>query len=443
MVHVAMAQQNAKHYYRRGDVYWYRRRTPLDVRDVEPREVVHFSLHTDSEGTARSKAEEITRASDEAWELLRADQAEAARDRLERIKRIARSRGFTWRAVEDVAAADLSELLARIEALEGSHRPEQPPNPDLKAALLGTAQEPDVSLDDARDRYFEVTKDIQRGKTAEQLRVWKGAYLRAWKSFADAVGDRPLGAVTRAELLDWCDTLWERVEAGEISVETANKQISLTSAMCSALEKRDRLAVPNFRDLRFSGADSSRREPFSNAWIQDRLLAPGAFAGLNPEARAIFYAMVETGMGVSEAVNRPPEQIILDAEIPHVRVRPTATRQLKTKVRARDIPLVGVSLMAYQAFPQGFQRYWDRETAASAVILKYMRSNGLRETENSTNYGLRHSFEDRMIEAGADERMRSEMMGHSYKREKYGLGPTLEVKAALLRRMAFTPPPEI
>jgi hypothetical protein len=75
------------------------------------------------------------------------------------------------------------------------------------------------------------------------------------------------------------------------------------------------------------------------------------------------------------------------------------TRALKTKHSKRIIPLVGVSLEAFGAFPNGFPRYADNPTL-SATINKYLRENGLLETAEHFLYSLRHSFEDRMLAGG-------------------------------------------
>lgn len=44
----------------------------------------------------------------------------------------------------------------------------------------------------------------------------------------------------------------------------------------------------------------------------------------------------------------------------------------------------------------------------------------LIETPAHSLYGLRHSFEDRMIAARVDERVRRDLFGHAYNRERYG-----------------------
>lgn len=85
-----------------------------------------------------------------------------------------------------------------------------------------------------------------------------------------------------------------------------------------------------------------------------------------------------------------------------------------------------MSLEALKAFPEGFERYRGSSAGLSAVVNKYLRNNGLLETPTHSLYGLRHSFEDRQLAAGVDERIRRDLMGHALNRERYGKGASLK-----------------
>ena len=66
-----------------------------------------------------------------------------------------------------------------------------------------------------------------------------------------------------------------------------------------------------------------------------------------------------------------------------------------------------------------------------------MRENKLCETPDHTLYGLRHSFEDRLLDRDTDERIRRDLMGHSLNRERYGKGASLEKLAAVVQSIAL------
>ena len=112
-----------------------------------------------------------------------------------------------------------------------------------------------------------------------------------------------------------------------------------------------------------------------------------------------------------------PEDIVLDAEVPHIRIRGNAARTIKNAPSRRDLPLVGVSLEAFRDFPAGFPRYQKDSADLSATVNKYLRANGLAETNRHTLYSLRHSFEDRLLRARVDERVRRDILGHALGRE--------------------------
>jgi integrase len=70
-------------------------------------------------------------------------------------------------------------------------------------------------------------------------------------------------------------------------------------------------------------------------------------------------------------------------------------------------------------------------------VNKFLRANGLMESKKHVMYSLRHSFEDRLLRAGVDERVRRDLMGHGLDRERYGQGGGLSFKAEMVQRIAF------
>ncbi len=149
------------------------------------------------------------------------------------------------------------------------------------------------------------------------------------------------------------------------------------------------------------------------------------FRNLNREAGLICYALIETGCRPSEIANILPENIKLDAEVPHIRIRSTKARQLKSKASERDIPLVGVALDAMRQAPNGFPRFRDRGYLLSSSLTKAFKVRGLIPSSQHRIYSFRHSFEKRMLEAGIDYGLRCTLMGHRNPRPEYGDGGSL------------------
>ena len=84
----------------------------------------------------------------------------------------------------------------------------------------------------------------------------------------------------------------------------------------------------------------------------------------------------------------------------------------------------------------GFPRYRDNP-GLSDTINKFLSENGLKESPRHSVYSLRHGFEDRMLEARFDERIRRDLLGHSLDRERYGKGGSLEHIHDLLQAVAL------
>ena len=135
-----------------------------------------------------------------------------------------------------------------------------------------------------------------------------------------------------------------------------------------------------------------------------------------------------------------PANIRLDDSVPHIRIRPTRGRQIKSRASERDIPLVGVSLAAMRAAPEGFAHYRDRGYLLSASLMKAFRARDLLPTPAHRIYSFRHSFEKRMLEAGLDHDLRCTLMGHSNIRPQYGDGGSLAWRRDQLLKIAHPVP---
>ena len=67
------------------------------------------------------------------------------------------------------------------------------------------------------------------------------------------------------------------------------------------------------------------------------------FMTVDDENRWLLAFISDTGMRLSEAAGLARDDILLDANIPHVIIRPHPWRRLKTKGSERTLPLVGCS----------------------------------------------------------------------------------------------------
>jgi len=118
---------------------------------------------------------------------------------------------------------------------------------------------------------------------------------------------------------------------------------------------------------------------FKDDWVRSRILAPNVFDDLNRQGALLCLALIETGCRPSELANIKPENIKLNAEVPHIPIRPTKDRELKSSASVRDIPLVGVALEAMWQAPNGFPHYRDRSyLLVSSQVEAVLRKIGLK-----------------------------------------------------------------
>ncbi len=418
---------------RRGSNFHLRKRVPLRYQRVEPRVTVWISLHTDSESVAKQKAPLAWQHHIEAWEARMAGDTGDAERRFEAARELAVVRGYRYLSAGQVAALPREELLARVEAV-----PVRDDKPDKveAAAILGGVSEPPIKVSRALDLYWTLTGDETIGKSEDQVRRWKNPRKKAVANFIAVVGDKNLAEISGDDMLDFRQWWIEKLESEDLTPNSANKDLIHLGSVLKTINKRKRLGlVLPLTDLSFKEGEKRQRPPFSVDWIKTKLLAPGALDGLNTEARCIVLGMVNTGYRPSEGAALGSDQIRLEADVPHISIEPVG-RQLKSAYARRIIPLAGVSLEAFKECPDGFPRYADNPSL-SATVNKFMRANGLMETAGHSLYSLRHSFEDRMLAAGVDDRIRRDLFGHRLTRERYGKGASLDQLAAAIQGLAL------
>lgn len=431
---------------RRSDRWQYVRRVPADVADQDSRQpVIRVSLKTSDLAVARTMRDALEQADHDLWgAMLAGDDADAALKRFAAASRRAAALGFRYRpAVELEAKASWQELAERMEAIDDTRTPHA-----VERAVLGGETQPSVSLSQALKVYLDdVVASKMVTKSDKQRRKWRVIPERAVRTFIELVSDKPMGDITREDAhkfyRHWSARIAPTTKGVKAShsASSGNRQIGALRALYR--EYFTFMGDPDrqnpFTGLGFEERLKGKRPPFPTAWLKDRILKASALEGLNLEARAILMATIETGARPSEICNLAEEHIFVDAEIPFIRITerddPDSPRELKTKASTRDLPLVGAALAAFRKFPKGFPRYFEKEESACAAINKYLRENKLTPSPKHTIYSIRHSFEDRMKEAGIDGEMREIFFGHRRSRQEYGSGGTLEWRRSLLKRM--------
>lgn len=437
----------------RGGVYHYKRHVPKEVSDLDGRApTIRFTLKTSDLAKAMALRDIHERADNEYWaSLIVGSDSEVAMRLYKAAVARAAALGFTYRSAADFVLNEPTEqIVERVKVASASSV-----DMDRKAAL-GLIDGADKSITKAIEFYFEsIVPDKLRYKSEDQRRRWKNKRRSSVTTFVSLCGDKGMNDITRDDAQKvhayWMKKIAPLKGVATHHPSTGNRDMgNLRTFYDGWFRYFGAAEVKNpFDGLSFADRKSQKkkRPPFSVEWITGTLLKPGALQGLNAEARGIFLTLVETGARLSEICNLKPENIVLDADVPHIKIEPSFDpedpREIKTGSSVRVVPLVGVSLAAMRKHRKGFPRYRDKGSHLSNTIQKYLRTNKLLETSNHTTYSLRHSFEDRMKDGGLDTELRMMLMGHSSDRPDYGAGGSLKWKRDELLKIALPFDPKI
>ena len=407
---------------KRGDVYYLYKRVPRRYKAVDRRSTLWMSLSTDSESEAKRKAPEVWDMMIGSWERRLAGEVKSAEIRYEAARNEAARRGFRYMPIEEVAALPLEERIERTLAAA----PYNVIDSFRANAVLGGVAQPAITISRALELFWDLSKDRVIGKSEDQLRRWKNPRKKAITNLIAEIGDKPIAEITADDMIEFRQWWIEKLANDGLTANSANKDFTYISDTLKTVNKMKRLnLVLPLTDLSVKEGEKRTRPPFSEKWIKTKLLATGALDALNTEARCLLLGMINTGYRPSEAAGLLPKHIQLEGDLPFISIEPEG-RQLKNATSKRIIPLTGVSLEAFKACPKGFPRYRESSATLTATVGKFLRENGLLETPAHSLYGLRHSFEDRLLAKGVDERIRCDLFGHAYKRERYGTGASLQ-----------------
>ncbi len=389
--------------------YYYRRRTPVELRDVDPRgHTVKLSLKTDDLARARSFRDFYEKADDELWaSMIDGGDAELARGRYQAAIQRAKALGFSYKPASEVATDQIDAILERVESLAGRNVPKP-----VVQAVLGTVEMPAVKISKAFEVYRDKIVPHQlRSKSAGQRKRWTNVKHLAVKHFMEIVGDLDIEKIGRDDARKyydhWMEKIAPKVGKPSHSPDTGKRRVGdlrvLYREYFAHLGDKDRDNPFDGLTFKRKGGKRRKRLAFDHDWIVGTILRPGALAGLNEEARGVLLMVADIGARPSEICNLIPERILLKHKIPHLKIEPDddpdAPREIKTESSIRFVPLTGLALEVMKKHPHGFPRYRDKEDTLSATLNKYLRENKLAPTENHSVYSLRHSFEGASSEA--------------------------------------------
>jgi integrase len=429
-------------YLRRG-VFYYQRAVPLDLQGKYPAKVIKLNLKTADPIAAAKKVTALNRKYEAEWELLRADPASNPKATRVQAERLLADHGIDHKApdTDDHAFnAFIEKLDAQRDAYAGGneevHREADPAEylSPVAAAAVEIIKNPGKDrLSDALSFYLET----HHKGDSETLR--KSSNI-AMESFIAVVGDKLVENVTRED-----GRAYIKAQASQIATTTIRRYLrSLVAILNHYIREKelDRKNPLGALKIAGEGEDAEERQPFTPEElkaIQEKCREA------DDEPRWLLAMLSDTGARLAEVAGLGLDDIKLDAEIPHVVVRPHPWRSLKNRSSERTIPLLGVALWAATrvkdsakegqrfAFPHYIKDGKCRADSVSATLAKWIRSKGMEHTPHE----LRHSMRDRLRKVQCSEEIIDGIGGWSRKSvgQGYGLGYDLEVKREWLEKI--------
>ena len=424
-----------------GDIYYYRRRVPKSVLPYFNQKFARKSLYTDSPTVAEERSILVNQDFEAMWSQLISLGQVASKDDFQQINDRAKLMGFQYRSIDELVSVPLHKLVNRLQTL-----PKVKNEPEMIEALMGGTEAPLYSTSQALEIFWEISSHEILNKSEEQIRKWRNPIKKAITNFIKIRGDKLLNELNREDITKFRDWWLERIKQDGIATNTVNKELRFIKKVVSSVVQHHNLDVDTdwlFKNYMIKETDAKTRAPFDQEFIRNEILDLSRHESLNDEAKHILFILAELGARPSEIVALEPEDIILNHEIPHIRILAKRGREIKTPYSERELPLVGGALWAFQQSPKGFPRYRETKAGAnslSAVLMKHLKKQSLLPTKDHKLYSLRHSFQDRLTDAGVPDRIQVQLMGHKFNRVQYGQGASLEKKQEWLNKICFGAP---
>jgi integrase len=421
-----------KYIIQKNGRYYYNRRIPDLLKAYDKRVFIKISLKTDSKELARRRALIINSRIEQYWDELVTTGRTHEEGYFKKAVRIAQEKGFSYATPIQIASENIEVIKQRVKAADESL-------PKVVEAVLGGIPTPNIYLNSLLEKFWTYSKERIIDKSATKIKKWENPRKKAVNNFIALVGNKELTQITRDNIIEFRDWWINRIKNEQKNYASANKDLIHLKNILETVSDNLKLGIDIrhlFKKITIRNGVEEIRLPFSSEQILS-ILESDNLKDLNEDARWFLFAASETGARPAELLGLLPEDIQLNTEVPHIKIIDRKDNRLKTPHSQRDIPLVGYALDAFSACPRGFERYLNKADNLSTFLNKFLREKKLFPSEQHSLYSLRHSFQDRILSVNTPDRIQAELMGHKFKRPRYGEGGTLKHKKNWLDKVCL------
>lgn len=421
----------ARYLYQRGDTFHFCLRVPKELVDRYPQPVIRQSLKTKDPIEATRLAGELYERYRASFSAMRGNPSLTPADTL----RAAQVLADTLPPLEcdaDFFDRRFHAYLKRkgLELWEVQQNPELVGPSDylspveVKALeLLQRRSETRPRLSAALDVYVSNHKNADNRKTMERAR-------RDWGLLTDLAGDICIEDLGREHARMYV----AQCLAKGLKTTSTRRAVNTVSAIFNtALRELDIRGASNpFSSIQIANEDKDARKiKTPSAEELSEILT--AFREDTSDLGLIILIQMGIGCRVGEVSGLASEDVVLDAEVPYLKIQDHPWRTLKTKTSSREVPLVGFALEAARgaaARAKGAEALFPRyakeigNTLASAAVNKRLKRWAIG------SHGFRHGMKDLLREAGCPEPIQKAIQGHAGDgiSSGYGKGYSLKVK---------------
>jgi len=437
-----------RYIYPRNDTFYYQRKIPKDlIERYNGVRTVKLNLKTQDLTIISKKVHELNRHYESTWDSMRNNSSITPSTIRESAIKLLNQYGLKPLPASnpEINIEHFYDLIVeskRYKIADGDDdvyrniSPQEYLTPVEAEAYKLLLAAPKLLLSEALDIYLN-------GHQKKNNSTFRTYTERVWKKLIEVLGDVVFESVTRANANEFVENLL----ANGNKTTTVQRVLSTIKAVFNVVIIEMELGKPNpFLKLRIAGlgTDSVRRNPFSDAELK---LLSQACIEADDDMRWLLALQMDLGSRLGEIAGLALDDLKLDAETPHVVIKPHSWRSLKTLSSERNVPLVGMSMWAANRIVAhatrgqiyAFPRYNDgkstRATAASGALNSWIKSQNVQ----TTTHGFRHAMRDRLRNVGAPLDIQDAVGGWGKKStgEKYGHGYGLKTVKRWLSKVVF------